>query len=77
MKSIERCEYFEFYWIDKSIAKYILYIKKKKKNFVKSQFSNQLYNNIQYIILGYLLKKESKLFAGESWKVLDSLEIKV
>lgn len=44
MKSIERCEYFEFYWIDESIAKYILYIYIYiKKNFVKSQFSNQLY----------------------------------
>ena len=31
MKSIERCEYFEFYWVEKSIAKYILSIKKKEK----------------------------------------------
>lgn len=39
MKSIERCEYFEFYWIDESIAKYILYIYiYKKKTLWKVNF---------------------------------------
>lgn len=43
MKSIERCEYFEFYWIDESIAKYILYIYiYKKKLCEKSIFKSTL-----------------------------------